>query len=735
MANKKLVMLLLLLCSFSFTSCSSTEEDTTVSDTREEQAEVEEQHEVVQPKQVGTGKYQLENNNFQLTLDEATLGITVKDKATGFEYESVRMDESSNASWQGFLNSGVSVEFYSQKSTMPERVDLQKGTPEITYTYYNDGFDASLYYKFYDFSLTVEVRLTDDGITVEVDKDSIIEGETYKLGSIYLYPMLGATKLGDVPGYMFVPEGAGALIDLKDNNAQYKSPYSKKIYGDNAGVDKFATVEANRPAIKEPEEITMPVFGMVYTEDEQGFLGIVEKGQYNAEILAYPNGVTTEFNWVTTKFNFRDIYTMQTAATSGVPTYEKVPYMRDIKINYKFVNKDEANYTGLAKEYQSYLIDNEVLEKQEDHFQLKLDFFGGDSKKWLLFDVVVPMTSVEQIDSITSDLIAEGVTNILPVYTGWQKDGISLAYGSGNYEIDENLGTQKELNNLIEKLKDQNIDFVLKQDFLKANTTRFYNTTKDIVKGISQLLVEEPTNAKVFESMYYLTPSKSKEFASDFIEHFENTGVENVELTSITNTLFSYYSGGEVHSRGETANDIVELTEQFENIKLSMERPNEYLWKSTSKYFDMPLSTSNYAFLSKEIPFLPIVLKGYIPFWAADNNFEANEKEYYLKMIEYGAYPSFLVTNESPNKLRDTNSSYIYTSQYEVLKDSIKSYYTDLGDVLSQVEGVSIKTHEYIAEQVVSVVYENGVEFVINYSNQDYQSGDITVAAMSYAVK
>lgn len=681
------------------------------------------------------GKPQFENQSYKMYLDEDTLGIVIEDKKTGFQYESTKEDENSNASWKGFLNSGVSVEFYSQKSTMAERVDLHKGKIEKTFTYYKDGFDVVLNYENYEFSMCLEVVLQEDGVRASVKEDSITEGETYKLGAIYLYPMFGATKLDEKAGYMFVPEGAGALIDLVHNHGKYKTPYNKKVYGMNAGVDKFSRSEFYRPAVKASEDITVPVYGMVYTDEKQGFLGIIEEGKYNAEILAYPNGVTTEYNWVSAKFNFREIYTMQTAATSGVPAYEKVPYMRDIGIRFKFVSEEKADYTGLAKTYQEYLIEKGDLKRQEDQFQVKLDFFGADSKKWFIFDVVVPMTTLDQMNDMILDLVKNEITDILPVYTAWQKDGISLSYGSGNFKIETKLGSQRKLFSLIEKLSEKEISLVLNQDFLLANPKRFYNTSTDIVKGINQVIVEEPTNAWIYDSMYYLTPSRTLEFAKRFMKRYESAPLKNVALSGASNTLFSYYSNGKVFSREDTANQYKEAMETLQSMNLSLERPSDYLWQYTKQYFNMPLSTSGYSYLSKEIPFVPMVLKGYIPYWADYSNFEANETRFFLKMIEYGAYPSFLLTEKSPNQLRNTNSSYIYTSEYEVLKPMIETYYKTIGGALRLVEGTEIISHTYMEDGIVSVVYENGLEFIINYTNATYRNGNINVDAMSFLVR
>lgn len=729
MAGKKVLLIAVLICCLIPWVSHALAAGNKVLDTEQKT----ENRTAAAPQRDSYGNTVFENSGYLMTLDEKNLGITLKDKKSGYQYESVILNDTSNASWKGFMNSGVSVEFYSAKSTMPERVDLVKGAPKITFNYFTDGFTALLNYESYQFQMQVEVVLTEDGFTAAVDQDSIIEGDTYKLGAIYLYPMFGATKLGEKQGYMFVPEGAGALIDLVDNHAKFNTPYTKKIYGNNIGIDKTLVSSYNRPSVTEPEKITMPVFGMILTQEQQGFLGIAEDGMYNADILAYPNGVTTDYNWITAKFDYREVYTMQTSASSGVPTYEKNPYLRDIKVRYKMVSGENANYAGLAKVYQKYLLASGALEKHEDNYRMKLDFFGADTKKWFIFNVVVPMTRVSQMGNIIDDLAKNNVKDILPVYSGWQSKGASLNYGSGKFKLEGKLGSQKELLSLVDKLKEQNVSLVLKQDLLLANPNRFYNTSKDIVKGINQVIVERPTNASVFGSMYFLTPQKSLSLAKNFMNQYSGKA-DQVALTSITNTLFSYYSGGNIYTRGDTAEKQQEIMDSFHEFELSAEAPNAYLWKYTAQYFEMPMTTSNYAYLSKEVPFLPIVLKGYIPYWANDNNFEANESVFFLKMIEYGAYPSFLVTEKSPSQLRDTNSSYIYTSQYTVLKDTIISYYDAIGEALRKVEGVPIKSHEYLTNDVVSVVYENGVQFVINYSDDQYVKGDITVPAMSFSV-
>lgn len=674
----------------------------------------------------------MENEKFLLELDEATMGISLTDKVTGEVFKSTQDYTEGNVTWNGLCGSGISLEFYSGNSTVPITISVKNESPQKEIQYYEDGFDANLYFEKYEFQMQLQVRLAENGISTYIPGDSIKEGETYLLGAVWLYPMMGSTFLGEEQGYMVIPEGSGAIIDLKDNQGKFKNPYSKRIYGDNVGIDAAEINTYGAPVVTEPQNISMPVFGAVYTQRKCGFLGIVTNGEYNAELLAYPNGVTTPYNWVGIKFHVRDIYTKQTAKSSGVPTYESKGDIRDMGIKFLFVDGEEADYAGLANQYQNYLVEQGVLKKQEDSFKVKIDFLGADSKKWFLFNQTVCMTTVEDLNHIIFDLLDSEVTDILPVYFGWQKNGITLNCGSDDLSIESGLGSKKELLNLSKKLKKQGITLTLQQEFLLANSARLYNTGKDIVKGINQVIIEKPTNQKLFETMYYMTPMRAMILADEYVETYGNGEVAAISISGITDTLFSYYSGGTTYSRETCAGQYKEAVEELEFEKVGMVSPNAYMWDQMTQYYDMSLATSNYNFIAEEIPFLPIVLRGYVPYWASYTNFEPNENKFFLKLLEYGAYPSFLITEESPVQLRNTNSSYIYTSEYSILKERIVDYEQRIGEVLKQVAGVGIEDHAYIAEGVVQIQYKNGMSLLINYTDQEYQYKDIVISPLSY---
>lgn len=677
-----------------------------------------------------------ENEKLQMILDPTSLGVTLVDKATGKRIESTHGSEEDelNVSWKGFLGSGVSIEYFSGNSPNPERADMFNGTPNIIIENIDKGFKANVIYESLEIAFEVIVELTEDGMTARVPASSIYEGEQFKLASIYLYPFMGATRLGEEEGYMLVPDGAGALISLSDNKGRFKAPYVKRVYGENIAIDPEISQELNLPIVREPEEIVMPVFGIAYTNKDLAILGIAEEGKYNSELLAYPNGVTSNYNWITIKYKFREDFITQISRNSGIRSAPKEGDFRDIAVRFILLSGEDANYSGMAKAYRNYLLENDLLVKKDYDFNIRLDFLGAESKEWIIFDKIIPMTTVSQLRTILDDLREEGIEDILPTYMGWQKGGLSLSYGDNSYKLEKALGSMDELMELAKTLKESDIDLMLYLDFLLANPKRNYNTSTDIVKNMSKILAKKLTHKSLYPELYYLTPTRSLENSQIFSSKFKDSSLSGITLGSHPNTLFSYYSRGNIYTREDTKDVIDLMLKGLQDFNIAMQKPFDYMWQYTDYYFDLPVYTSKYNYISQEVPFLPMVLKGYIPYYSSYVNFEPNKNNFFLKMIEYGTYPSFILTWEESSELKDTNSSDIFTSEYDDFRPIIIQYYNELKEIYDKIEGSEFIKHEILDTDVVKVTYSNGVEILINYSDSQFRYGQEEIPPESYRI-
>lgn len=736
------------------TSSSDTQEDQTVASSSNEVGEVvdstgvktlskqealeqaiyeESQEEILGHKKIA------QKGSYEMYVKEDTLSLLIRNKETGAIMESTVLDNDgkSNASWQGFMQSGIAIELQESVNTQQPKLDLISSGAKINVKTSTDGFVADVTYPTQKISLQLQVTLNEDGsFTAKIPDDSIVEeSENSKIGNIYVYPFLGYTYLGEREGYMLVPDGNGALIHLEDKEGRFSMAYSQKVYGSDVGIDTSYVLSLfwdHYQTVNDSENIMAPVYGMVHTDSKLGYLAIIESGAEAATIEAYPNGAYTNYNWITAKFMKHTVYTQPTSKSGGSVSkvMDKIPY--DIQIRYNFVAQEDADYAGLAKSYRNYLLNDAGLQKADDGFKLRLDFLGTERENWLLFKKTVTMTTVDQIRTIYEELREEGVTNILSLYKGWQKGGI-YSLPVSKYKADSQIGGTSKLTSLIEDAKQWGIDLYLYEDGLRANPDTG-NTTFNVIKKLDKRQYEEDTYKDVYETMKFLTPNRSKSLLLQLASNMRVKDVDQLALGGVGDTLFTWTYNGKTYMRGDTARIYEQMFEQLkEKTNLILDEPFACYWKYIEEITDMPVSDSDYIFTDESVPFLSIVLKGVMPMYADYTNFEADKQQFFLKLVETGIYPSFYITWEDPSDLLYTNSNDIYTSKYSVYKEEIKEYYAQLKEVNDQIAGATIEEHE-TKGNVVVVTYSNGKKIYVNYGEKETQIEGVLVPALSYKV-
>lgn len=680
------------------------------------------------------------NNRLELYLEKESLSIIIRDKSTSaVMYSTVaNPDASNNQTWQNFMKSGVTVEYLTGSNVNVNKVGMFSEGVTANVQTNNAGFSAEVSVPSLEIGFTLSVTLTETGIIAEILEESIKEGNDHKVSGFNIYPFLGYSKLGAREGYMLIPDGSGALINLEDNDSEYTQPYSSYIYGQNIGVDEknVPTLFKGNNIVKSAENILMPIFGMVHTDSQIGVLGIVEGGgEYSSKIEAYPNGAVTAYDWITAKFVYRQSYNQSMSQSTGsIVVIQNERNHFDARIRYEFVSGDDATYTGLAKRYRDYLIESGELEQKVEEFNIRLDFLGLEQQSGLLSKEDVVMTSIADIEAIYADLKESGVTDILSVYKGWQKGGISTGLPMTDFKTASALGGNNQLKDLLASLEDSSIQLYLYNDPLRMDASINSLLKYSVVKKLNKRVYEESTYKSVVETYNYLLPSKINEILEKLETKYQKNNISNLMISGISNNIFSYSLKGKITDRIATASDFESMVSEYsDSFNLILEQPFSYMWKYTDVYMDTPLTGSRYNFTDEEIPFLSIVLKGYIPMYSNYVNFEANKTEHFLRLIEQGVLPSFYLTKEDPAELVYTNSSDIYSSRYDLYKNEIVDYYNELRDVYQHIEGATIESHSRI-DDVAIVEYSNGVKVFVNYSSKTKTVEGVTIEALSYKV-
>ena len=679
-----------------------------------------------------------ENSRFNLYLKEDTLAVIVESKATGAVLYSTVQDPENhkdNATWKGFYQSGVVMEYMQEVQARNVQADFINNASEIRYVYTENGFTAHVVFTDLEIEFDVIVTMTEAGFDVKIPQDSIVEenSDMYAVAAFYVYPFLGYSYKGEDDGYIIIPDGQGAIINLEDNEGRYSTPFDKQVYGTNIGLDDVVYSDTNVPA----EDIIMPVFGMVHTDKQIGFLGVIEEGDVSAHIQAYPNGVRMSFDWVCAKYNYRQVYSQPMGRSAGTMA-ARLPRQRRFDIVQHFLLEagESASYAGLAVAYRDYLIEKGAFTSAENRlFDLQIDFVGMERENYILGKTDVVMTSFEQAGDIITELKSKGVEHMSLVYRGWQTNGLSGGIPTNSFSPAKSLGGKEGLSQLRERAAIMGSVLALEADVLSLNVETHPTLLYSALKRVTSETWSRPTFGMVYDTLYYLTPSAAVDQGNAIINGLVNGNIKAISLTGITQLVSDYYYRNEFHDAGEMAAAFASIASAAgDKLSTTLSRPNAYLWRYADAVSDMPIGGSDYTYTDAEIPFLAIAMSGQIPYYAEYTNFQANTHEFLMHLLEQGARPTFLLTWEDPIELQNTNSSDIYSSRYELYVDMIAEWYMILNDLHQTVGSTGMIVDHRSVGEMVCVTWDNGTKVYLNFGDNAGEMDGIALDSMSYKV-
>ena len=565
-------------------------------------------------------KLAAESSRFKLYVREDTLAIIIESKENASRlYSTVQNpdDFKDQAAWKGFYQSGIVMEFIEDVKSTNTQADFINMESQVQMTYLENGFSADVLFPAYGVGYTAVVTLDERGLTVTIPQDKIINAETaehrYTVSTFTLYPFLGYSVLGQDEGYMIIPDGQGALIELKDNEKRYSSPFDRPVYGTNIGIEDTVNSRWSVPT----EPVIMPVFGMVHTADQIGFLGVIEQGDHAARIRAYPNGATNlNFDWVSAKYTYRMVYKQPTGPSSGaVDMLTEAPRKFDIVQHFLLADGEDATYAGLACAWRDYMEEKGFFAHAatDRPFDVEVDFLGIERENDVLGKKDVVMTSFQQAGEILESMRTDGVDRATVIYRGWQSNGLSGGIPT-NYNPAGSLGGGSGMESLIKKCAGLGVDFSLEADFLSLNTETNPTLSYSAFKKITSQTWSRPTFGPVYGTLYYLAPDRSLVIAKDTLNAMRSAKISGVSLTGITQLMADYYYQNHYQESGKLAQIYKEIAMAASNdFYTTLKSANAYLWPCASALNDLPVTGSDYAYVSQDVPLLAIALSGKIP--------------------------------------------------------------------------------------------------------------------------
>ena len=372
------------------------------------------------------------------------------------------------------------------------------------------------------------------------------------------------------------------------------------------------------------------------------------------------------------------------------------------------------------------------LNSTDTEIPIRLDFFMSDVEKGITGFNNQVTTTVSDVRSILNDVTLNiGITNISSGLLGWSDGGVTLG-DPRDTDFTREIGRENAFEDLIKDFNNEGIDISLSQDYYNINED-IMTLRNNAAKHTSTWYSRTYTYNYPIYLYFFARPVKSISWMLDQTNDFDSLGVNSYTITGITNNLISDYTTDMY--RDESARVINEGFGELNDDKLvNAYQPNMYIWEYVDRYLDIPVYGSQFLIETDTVPFLQIVLANTMELYAPYSNFSFYTTKDILRMIDYNIYPAFVLSEEPAHLLSDTNSKNFYSTQYELYVELIDSIYYTVDDALSSVIGVNWINRVVLENGVILNSYENGIEIVINYTDDQVTYNGVNVEPLSYEV-
>lgn len=591
------------------------------------------------------------------------------------------------------------------------------------------------------FNVSLVYRLEGNDLVVEMPYDALRYKAEYPIISVTTLPMFGAAGTED-EGYMFVPEGGGAMINLNNGKLSQNSYYAN-IYG-------WDYAAYRREVIQETKNI-FPVFGMA--KNGCSFLCIIEDAASFGGIQADISARYNSYNWICSKYNVlhADQYNVSAKTAQLVYMFEKEVPQATVRQRYRFLNTD--SYVDMAGAYGDYLREQNPELAQaaaSETSPVSVELVGAIDKTVVKFglpiDSVVALTTFEQAEDIISDLIARGVDNLSVRFSGWANGGVKQKVMT-RVNILRELGGKQAMQKLIDEAKAKGVtlyfdgvncfayDSGILEGFIPFTNAARYTTREQV--EIAPYDVVTYQQSKWVDPYYLVKPDYAKQNASNMIGALKDMNTAGVAFRDIGSLLSADYNSKATVTREEVKAMNLETMQEARDagMKIIIKQGNDYAVPAADLITDMNLVGTKFGLIDQTVPFYQIALHGMKDYTGQPLNLANDYVDEFLKCVEYGAGLNFTFMAEDGKVLQDTYHSNYFGANYDAWCDEAEALITQFQKDMAGLNNQRIVSHENLTEDVTVTGYADGTKVYVNYGIEEANIDGVVVPARSYSVE
>ena len=530
------------------------------------------------------------------------------------------------------------------------------------------------------FAMALEYTVSENGVVdVTLPANGISFDETiYQLQQVSILPFMGSGS-NQFEGYTFLPDGSGTIFRYEDL-ADTIYTVSGQVYGADYAYHEIETGQ-------NAQTLRFPVFGAVtnYTTpadgsdpeqdyNDSGFLAVITEGDSLATLTTDHGGALHPYNSVYATFTPRpsDTYELMTGGNDAGATFTVTSSRRftgSYRIKYIMLSSEagyEPSYIGMAKAYRDYLSNAGVLEKKteaKETIPLYIESFGSmkGTKRVLSFPVSVdiPLTTFDDIQTMTNELSEMGITNVGYKLTGFANGGLD---STAPYKLKWQgaLGGSDGLDSLVSFANENGIELYPEFDFAYVNSRETFdgvNLKAHAVKTIDGRYIRKQVYDSGFQDFVSvggaaISASVFDEYWDEFSGRYLDYNIGGISLSTLGTDLNSDFDDDDPHHREDTKEYTADMLNSVaENNKVMISGGNAFAIKYADVITDVSLTSSEYIRASQTVPFTGMVLHGSVDFTGTPVNMEGDIDQAILNAIENGASMLFTLSYQNTKEL------------------------------------------------------------------------------------
>ena len=609
------------------------------------------------------------------------------------------------------------------------------------------------------FRVALEYSFADDGsLLVRLPANSITYDSTlYHVTSISSLPYFGAGDMNGKDGYIFYPDGSGAIVDFADfYNSTKKTALSlsSSIYGQDFAYSKISG--------QHREQITLPVFGLVGETKrgastvtstgsdtvKNGFFAVVEDGMSLANLSFRSGGSEHKYASVFPEFMPypADEYDLSKTISVGAKgTYTmvaKTQYTGSYVTRYKMLADDSviaaraaagdtatyypATYVGMAAYYRNLLRESGVLSAlttDTKDIPLYVESFGAMQiqDKFLSFPITktIALTSFNDVIAMYGEFSAAGIKNVNFKLTGFMNGGMEYTYPV-KIRWERAVGGEDGFKNLIKQANtvsesaDAHFGVYPDFDFQYISETGLFDGVS-LGRHVSRMVDNRYASKQIynaivgeFESFFNMvvTAEALDSLYTTFAKRYARYDTKRLSVSTLGSDLNSDFNEDRLLNREEARDRVISVLTRMKDeggYEIMTSVGNSYALKYAKHLTGVATDSSHFRYSSYAVPFLGMILHGSISYTGTPLNYSGSPEYDLLRAVESGAYPSYILCYENTAYLKeDENLNKYYGVDYTTWFDSVKSTYSMLNEKLADLQTFFITDHRtLIAERII----------------------------------